>query len=249
MSESSEAIKKRAQYKAAFERERVVEYPVVDAFEVECGYEIDRDWLESCAWELACPLKVNPPNWQHGRVLYALARRQIEERNAEGVMVDIGTAKGFSACVLAKAMVDSGYSGSSLSILSIDVISTKLPVARNSVAELNGLKTIGEFVSPYLINGADVKFSGDGSIVELTKLDRSDTRVPLAFIDGKHVFDMVSWEYAAISRMQKSGDVIVFDDIQIPGIAKAVARVDRGLYAVQEFMILPNRGYAVAERL
>ena len=62
-----------AQFHKAFElADR--SYPVVDEFEQRMGFAVDRERLEDAAGVLACLLKKNPPKWQHGRVLYALAR-------------------------------------------------------------------------------------------------------------------------------------------------------------------------------
>lgn len=234
--------------------ERAVEYPMIDELEVECGYELDREWMLRAAFPLACPLKANPPNWQHGRVIYSLLRRRLEDSECEGVILDIGTAKGFSACVMAKALNDTsedmhGFDPTQFQIVSTDVIHPNARVRRNSVLELDGMRTLGEFVRPFIKNAADVSFRGDGSVATLHDLfKRQGLRIPFAFIDGKHSYDVVNWEHAAISKYQKSGDIIVFDDTQIPGVLKAVNHVDQIRYSVKHVKVLHNRSYAVAER-
>src|SRR3989304_7206134 len=72
--------------------------PPVEAY--EAAFALERTRLEAAARVLACPIKAGPPNWQHGRVLYALTRRY--RLTAEGPLycLDIGTAKGFSALCL-----------------------------------------------------------------------------------------------------------------------------------------------------
>src|SRR3990172_8581667 len=87
-------------YEAACALERTRRYPLVDDFEARQGFALDRARLEAAARVLACPIKARPPNWQHGRVLYALTRRY--RLTAEGPLycLDIGTAKGFSALCL-----------------------------------------------------------------------------------------------------------------------------------------------------
>src|SRR5688572_33475015 len=87
-------------YQRAFDGERVQEYPVISDFQVECGVALGREKLERAARVLACPVKANPPNWQHGRVIYSAARRYLNGMTGPVSCMDIGTAKGFSALCL-----------------------------------------------------------------------------------------------------------------------------------------------------
>src|SRR3989304_4481394 len=89
-------------YEAAFALERTRRDPLVDDFGARPGGRRQRApppaaARGAAAGVLACPIKARPPNWQHGRVLYALTRRY--RLTAEGPLycLDIGTAKGFSA--------------------------------------------------------------------------------------------------------------------------------------------------------
>jgi hypothetical protein len=65
-------------YQDAFELERQQAYPVVDAFEARMGYALAKDRYEAAARVLACPVKRNPPNWHHGRIIYAAARKYLD---------------------------------------------------------------------------------------------------------------------------------------------------------------------------
>lgn len=234
------------QYNAIFEKERRRDYPVVDAYERMRGYAIDRAKLESMARTLACPLKVNPPNWQHGRIIYTTLRFFLREalRGFIGgeVILDIGTAKGFSACVISHALEDSG---AGCEVVSLDVIDPNARVSRNSVAELDGLKTIDEFVAGHVASGVRVTFFGGGSNPWLEWALRQSKRVPFAFIDGKHTKQQVYYEGMALSQLQKPGDVIVFDDCQIASVGEAVRELRP--YTTHYIDIGP-RIYAVAVR-
>lgn len=211
------------QYDEIFEKERRHSYPIIDAYERMHGFAIDHDRLESMARTLACPLKVNPPNWQHGRVIYSTLRFYLREalRHFVGgeIVLDIGTAKGFSACVMSRAVEDSG---AGCEIVSLDAVDPNARVARNSAAELDGLKTVDEFVAGHVASGVRVTFFGRGSNPWLEWALSQHKRVPFAFVDGKHTKPQVYYEGMALSQLQRKGDVVVFDDCQIGPVGEAV---------------------------
>ncbi len=66
----------KEQYMEIWQRECANEYPVIDGLEKRLGFAVDREWLNSTAYVLTCPVKLNPPNWQHGRVIYAVLSEQ-----------------------------------------------------------------------------------------------------------------------------------------------------------------------------
>jgi predicted O-methyltransferase YrrM len=225
-------------YAGIFEKERRQEYPSIDAVERACGFAVNRDELEAAARVLACPLKVHAPNWQHGRVIYAVARKYL--LTGAPVMLDIGTAKGFSACVLSWALRDAGIAGE---VVSIDLVDPLERVRRNSVAELDGLRTVPEFVDPF--RACEITFLGGGSLPWLDRATLDNRRVGFAFIDGKHSFEAVQAECRLLPLLQQPGDVVIFDDLQIEPVARAVATL-RG-YEITE-MRTQVRRYAIAVR-
>lgn len=231
----------RQQYDDAFNAERARDYPVVDAFEARCGYAINREGLEAAAKILACPVKSNPPCWQHGRVLYALARRRLRELLVSPVtLLDIGTAKGFSALCLRWALNDAGIPGT---VATVDVIDPLSRVRRNSVAELSGPKTLAEFLAPWPEASGIQAYGMTGAAF----LEGFKGRLPVAFVDGKHTGEVVAKEGRLIAERQEAGDGIMFDDIHLPDVASAVASLKK-LYELEDVRILPNRGYAVGVR-
>jgi predicted O-methyltransferase YrrM len=235
-------MRSRGDYDAAFARECGHTYPAIDAFEARAGFAVPRSRLEAAARVLACPLKKSPPNWQHGRVVYAAARQSLAGRPASVLLLDIGTAKGFSALLMAWAVSDAGRADR---IVSVDVLDPAARVARNSVAELEGLKTVHEFVAPWLPSGPLVEFRGGGSEAWLSAAPPG-APIGFAFIDGRHDRAAVSAEAAAIAARQAPGDVIVFDDLQIPGIADAVSSLSG--YDVEHLEARAARRYAIARR-
>jgi predicted O-methyltransferase YrrM len=226
------------QYAAAFHQERLVEYRVIDAIEQRCGYALDRQKLEAAARVLACPVKKSPPNWQHGRVLYAITRRYLETATSLDAL-DIGTAKGFSALCLQWAGMDACVPGR---VTSLDVLDPKERVSRNTVAEVDGLKTLGEILAPWPEAQAITFLKSTGQ----KWLQEHPERVHVAFVDGKHSYEAVSWEGALLAERQQTGDLVMFDDVQIEGVAKAVKELRA--YDVEYVDVLPNRRYAIVVR-
>jgi predicted O-methyltransferase YrrM len=231
-----------ADYARIFEAERAQDYPVVDDFEARMGHEVDRQRLLEAARVLACPLKVNPPNWQHGRVLFALAMEYLVRLPVQPVtLLDIGTAKGFSALMLRWALQYSGQEGE---IHSVDVLDPHGTERRNSVLECDGPKTLAQCLTAWP-ESLDVTFHRSTGI-EWLKQHRG--RVHIAFVDGKHTAAAVSEEARLLADRQSQGDVVLFDDAQIKGVADAIDGI-RTKYAVEHLTIKPGRSYVIARRV
>lgn len=228
------------EYTSRFERERLSVYPVVDAFEAQCGYRVNRERLDAAARVLACPVKAHSPCWAHGRVLYSVASRYLTKTAGPVSMLDIGTAKGFSALCLLWALEDSWVSGT---VTSVDVIDPHERVKRNTIAEVDGYKTLAETLEPWPEAKA-IRF------IRSTGIDWLKSRVErlhVVFVDGKHTAAVVSQEAALILARQLTGDLCIFDDVHLPEI-RAVVRGLQHSYTVEYLDILPHRGYAVAVR-
>lgn len=230
------------EFEQLFETERANNYPAIDAVEERFGFALDRYRLESAARVLSTPKKALPPNWQHGRVIYAVARRYFEERNPPEpvALLDIGTAKGFSALCLEWAREDSRILGG---VTSVDVMPTDARVRRNTVAEVGGLRTLAEILAPWP-EASRINFV---CATGVAYLQAQTGRVHVAFVDGKHTDDAVWNEGRLLSQRQESGDVVIFDDIQVPGVAAAVMRL-RKWYHDEVVTAKPGRSYAIARR-
>ncbi len=226
-------------YRVAFAAERVNEYPVIDAIEREAGFAIDRQKLEAAARVLACPVKANPPNWQHGRAIYALTRAYLVLGRNGVTLLDIGTAKGFSALCLQWALDDSDLFGD---VISVDVIDPKSHTLRNTVVECDGLKSLVDVLGPWPeANLIDFRHeTGIGWLMDHPE------RVHVAFVDGKHSRDVVAKEAELLRDRQEPGDLVIFDDVQIQGVADAVGTISG--YDVECVTVKPERRYAIARR-
>ena len=228
-------------YAAAFERERKNEYPIIDEFERRMGYAVDRERLEAAARVLACPVKKNPPNWQHGRLVYALGKRVLSRQlEPSGVWLDVGTAKGFSALCMAWALADAG--AHYVPVFSFDVIDPESREPRNSVEDG---KTIDEFVQPFMPEGENVFVDfQQGSLAIWAKAVNLQASVRFAFIDGSHQYDNVKSDISIVTPRQQSGDIILFDDLQKSDVARAVSELQG--YDLEYIEVLPTRKYAIA---
>lgn len=228
-------------YIAAFTRERLQAYPQIYAIESACGYALPLTRLESAARVLACPVKKSPPNWQHGRVIYAVTRQYLAGINeiSPVFLLDVGTAKGFSALCLYWAMCDAAIEGR---VVSVDVLDPRERVSRNTIAEVDGLKSLAEILEPWP-EAQQISFhksTGQKWLQEHTE------RVHVAFIDGKHSYEAVSWEAALLAERQRSGDIAIFDDVQIEGVGKALKELSS--YDLEYVQVLPTRKYAIGRR-
>jgi predicted O-methyltransferase YrrM len=184
-------------------------------------------------------VKVNPPNWQHGRVLYAAARRYLDGRRGRVLLLDIGTAKGFSALCLLWAMNDAQVAGN---VVSVDVIDPMARERRNTAAEVDGFKTLTEILAPWPEADAITFLQSTG----LDYLHKYAGRIEIAFVDGKHTAEVVWKEALFLADRQQSGDLAIFDDVHIPAIRAAVSSLSA--YTVEWLSVLPKRAYAIARR-
>jgi len=235
----------RDDYRNAFVRESTIDYPRVREHEGLMGRRLDPERLLAAAEVLACPVKTNPPNWQHGRVIYATLRNYLDNLPKSEVCscFDIGTAKGFSALCMRWALDDAGRTADF--VISVDVVSPMLRVPRNTVAEVDGLKTLHETLTPWQESKRIRFWKGTG--IEALGTLPSTSRLNFAFVDGKHSYDAVSGEARLLGMLQRPGDIIIFDDTHIEGVRRAVDELDTR-YAVTFLEILPMRSYAIARR-
>lgn len=260
--ESWSREEKRAKYLEAFKAEAARTYPAIDQLiAMFGGYELPS--LATMARDLACPLKEHAPNWQHGRVLYAmarnyLARARVAARENEGgewpiapfLFLDIGTAKGFSALCLFWALSETGAAGE---VHSFDVVDPAERVARNSIAELDGLRTVEEFIAPHLpaeTRGALYCHKHPGMLFD-EKVPEG--RINIAFVDGKHKRTDVLAEAMKIGGRQAMTDFILFDDWQVPGVKEGISAFMQTsvgqAYRYTEIPVNAVRAYRMAERM
>jgi len=203
----------------------------VDALEASSGYSIDRAWMSALALHTQVTSKASGINYTHGRLIYTLLRRRLETwpSSKAGIVLDIGTARGFSSIVAARAISDSGLS---LPVLSLDTVSHRLPRYWGTVDDLDGYPRSREALVSAFPESDGVLFIGQTSRTFLrnAKLPRT----PFAFIDGAHTYSAVRLELLQIARSQQQGDLLLLDDAgpQYPGVGRAAESL--GNYAQED---------------
>ena len=227
-------------------------YGDVSNWEERCGYRIERIWLDKLALLTQVTIKQGELNYQHGRLLYAELSRYIYEQKEKGrhqdiSVLEIGTAKGFSSICMARALIDSGTTGH---IVSIDPIPHKKRIYWNCIKDNEGRRSREELLEDYKPELKRIVFIQGWSPYCLERIGLHE--IGLAFIDGIHLYEQVKREYAFISRHQKAGDIIVFDDIQeceYSGVERLVSEIEsKGEYAIKRLWSSDLRGYAVATK-
>jgi predicted O-methyltransferase YrrM len=155
-------------------------------------------------------------------------------------MLDIGTAKGFSALCLAWALSDAGIDGR---VVTVDVIDPTARIFRNTVADLDGLKTLAELLAPWTDAGRIEAVKSPG----IRWLESHQERIHFAFVDGKHSGSVVKQEGQLLAARQTVGDLVVFDDVHLPDVWDSVHGLQD--YYTERIDVLPARAYGVAVRL
>lgn len=241
-------------YEAAFARECCFEYPYMEIWEEEVGYAIDRGRLEMMARVCACPIKRNPPNWQHGRAVYALARKRIETLPAPQpsrlhTFLDVGTAKGFSALCLLWAIHDANRPD--ISVVTVDVIDPGSTAPRNSIRDLDGPCDLMGYMGPFMpqLDGMMMAALCSTGVDFLQQMVERREPIPFAFVDGKHSEDQVAIEARLLSQVQERGDMILFDDLQMIPVRRAVGRVEALGYRLELIKPCKERTYGWATKL
>lgn len=226
----------------------------VDLLEKNTGHSINKDWLNSLALSTQIVIKKSDLNYAHGRVLYSVLRNYLSTLNQDLTKINIietGTARGFSAICMAKALADSGFEGS---ILTFDVLphfkkmfwNCALDHTKGQQSRQSLLGYWNDLVERYII------FIQGYTRHTLPKI--ALPRVNFAFLDGAHNYKDVLFEFDTISSVQKKGDIIIFDDYnkkKFPGVVKAVNYINNQ----KKYNItlihnnITHRDYAVAKKI
>jgi cephalosporin hydroxylase len=229
-------------------------YPEIDYFEKVCNAAIDRDWLDTIALHTQIVVKKSALCYAHGRVLYSALSSWLRIHNANRLrnritVLETGTARGFSALCMAKAMSDNQCCGT---ILTFDVLPHTTRMYWNCIDDRDGPKTRAELLQPWnnLIENYIIFYQGDTRIT-LPKVRCS--RIHFAFLDGAHTYDDVMFEFMQVAPFQQTGDVIIYDDYnhkQFPGLVKAVDNIcSYHGYSRIDMHAHKDRGYVVATKL
>lgn len=237
-----------AYYREAHAKASAIEFPLVDKIEKEAGYAVDRAWLDDLALHTQIVKKHSELTYPHGRILYALLRKYIEDSKSDYVeVIETGTARGFSALCMAKALDDAGIDGR---VFTIDVLSHLKPQIWNCIDDHSGLKSRSQLLQPWRRLLRRITFLQGDTLYLLPRIGVE--HVNFAFLDAQHTKAAVLSEFAQISKRQLAGDIIFFDDVtpgKFPGVVAAIDEVESlGTYSINRLSLTSERQYAWARK-
>jgi len=245
-------ISSRESYLKLFKKTIKKKYPKIDQFEKDCGFSVDNSWFnELCLVTQTC-IKKSDLNFNHGRILYSLLSKYIalrnENKNLNLTILETGTARGFSSICMSKAINDSNSIGK---IITLDCIGHNQKIYWNSISDCEGKKDRSELLNKWGNELSNIIFIQGWTQNTLSTIGIE--RVNFAFLDAQHTKRSVLREFQYISKRQKIGDIIFFDDVTpnlFDGVCEAVDEVENIYpYKIERLNFDKNRGYAVATKI
>lgn len=202
------------------------------------------------AGELLQHTGLKQKDFNHGRILYQLVKNACEQVPAEQQLnvLEVGTARGFSSLVMAKALQDAGRGGV---VVTVDIVRHDTPSYMAPIGAPGNLFSRQELLRPWrnLVSSRILFLCGSSKVVlELLQ----SQRFPFVFIDEHHVFRNTVRDLEYASRCQRVGDLIVLDDYSadFPGVVKAVDEfVLQKKYVLSKEVVNERRNLAVLTRI
>lgn len=237
------------EYETLHRKEKGRIYRSIDRKIQDLRYEIDKDFFESLALKTQVVSKKGELCYQHGRLLYAYLRKYAEKNKGTYITVlETGTARGFSAVCMSKALNDSNVNGH---IVTVDCISHDGRIYWNCIEDKDGPRSRGELLSDWASEVQRIVFLRGWTSEVLNNLGLE--RVGFAFLDCQHDKESVLSEFEYISKRQEVGDQVFFDDATpgvFPGVVKAIETIEKqGDYKVEWLKATDMRGYAIGTRV
>lgn len=234
-------------YLSIYEKAKNEKFLEIDNLENSTGFNVDKSWLDELALHTQVVKKKSAINYQHGRVLYSILRKYIQDQNINYIKIlEIGTARGFSSICMSKAIIDSKINGK---ISTIDIISNKNKIFWNCIDDHDGKKSRQELLNPWDKQLKNINFLTGPSSLILKKINYD--RINFAYIDGMHDDFNVRKEFKFISMKQIKGDFIIFDDYSsnFPDIIRFVNEIrDDEVYEIKIVSSSKHRSYAILQK-
>ena len=223
----------------------------VDEFENELGFRINEKWFNQVCLITQTCIKNSDLNYNHGRILYSLLSNYISKKHEKGLknltILETGTARGFSALCMSKAINDLNANGK---VITIDCIPHNKKIFWNCITDFEGKKTRKELLSSWPFELGNIIFIQGWTINTLEKIETD--RINFAFLDAQHTKKSVLEEFFYINARQKKGDIIFFDDVTpglFDGVCEAVNEIEHTYnYQIHRLNFDKNRGYAIAKK-
>ena len=225
----------------------------VVSFEKKCGFSINKVWLNDLALHTQIVIKKGDLNFFHGRLLYSLLSKYINENKKDSefakpiMILETGTARGFSSICMAKALNDRNCQGV---ISTIDSIAHEKEMYWNCIDDHDGPKSRSELLKKWDMELQKIIFIQGWTDDVLSRLGIA--RINFAFLDAQHTKEDVLREFEFVSNRQIAGDIIVFDDVTkdyFPGVCEAVEFIEKNYsYTIEKINFTSKRGYAIATK-
>jgi len=226
--------------------------PKVENFEERMGFSIDKKWFSGLSLQTQTCIKKSELNFNHGRLLYSILSRYIKDNinsNIEDLLIlETGTARGFSSLCMAKALIDNMVNGK---IITLDCIGHNEKIYWNSISDFSGKKTRNELLSQWEKELSKIIFIQGWTIETLKNLGLK--RINFAFLDAQHTKKAVMSEFEFVNKHQSKGDLIFFDDVTpmlFDGVCDAVKEIESNYpYEIEKLDYDKKRGYALAKKI
>ena len=222
----------------------------VEQLEDDLGYKVNEKWFNKLVLKTQVCIKNSDLNFNHGRILYSLLSKYIDENKEikDLFILETGTAKGFSSICMAKALIDMNSNGN---ILTIDCLPHYEKMYWNSITDSDGKFTREELLSDWQTELSKIIFFQGWTISALESIGVK--RINFAFLDAQHTKNSVLSEFKNISSKQDKGDLVFFDDVTpnlFNGVCEAVDIVEKKYpYKIERMNFDENRSYALATKL
>lgn len=184
----------------------------VTPFEKKMG-TLDANALSKEWYDRAVSVLRGGDGGEHGLILYGMIL-QLSDTGRSSVVLDIGTARGFSAMAMARGMADAGIDGH---VYSVDIIDH-----RESRGWHVDKQAADDPLSGIEMSRAEIWerwFPDESAMVTPITARSSEVLsnwrhgpIDLAFLDGSHTYDSVKRELLALDSAIRPGGAIVLDD-------------------------------------
>ena len=237
------------EYLALFEGARAKTFPAVDEIEESAGFAVDREWLDNLALHTQIVKKNSDLAYPHGRLLYALVRKYAADTGERFITIlETGTARGFSALCMAKAIQDAGVDGR---VVTFDVLPHLNRQYWNCIDDAQGKKSRAELLSRWPELTRMITFIHGDTLMMMPRVGHD--RINFAFLDAQHIKSSVLNEFDFVKARQQSGDMVFFDDVTpktFPGVVAALRDIEcEGTYRIEHLTISEQRAYAWGSKI
>ena len=226
---------------------------VVDQIEAKYKIKIGKRWINNLALYTQVTKKKSSLDISHGRLLYTylsdyLVKYKKKNKFPMVNILETGTARGFSAICMAKALIDAGVPGN---INTLDYMPHESRLIWNCIDDIYGPKSRKEILSRWPKELLFINFIQCWTEKFLKSF--SMERINFAFLDASHTYKDVMLEFLYINEKQEKGDLIFFDDVSpgaYDGVSEAVKYIDKTYnYEIDYVNISTKRGFALARKV